>query len=114
MIFPTTPCVILPQIGNNENGQPLFGVRVKTACAIVKLSNTLKKTSIRTDRSASQGNAKEITADSVLLFLPTSKIKIGDAVEINGLTLYVEIIQRRYEAFTGKLDHIQAELTVWR
>lgn len=113
MIFPTTACVITPTVGFNDYGKPQPGPRVASLCAIVKLATALKATSIRTDRSASQGNATEIIADARLLFSPYAVLKVGDIVTIRGVKLMTDLIEEKFHAITGALDHLQADFSVW-
>lgn len=89
------------------------GIRVATLCSVVRLTSLGKKTSIRTDRSASQGNAYESTAAARLLFTSTTALKIGDLVDIGGLNLIVESIQQRRHNLTGLIDHLQVDLSVY-
>lgn len=113
MIFPNVPCVIVPTMGNNEFGQPVFGNRTASLCSVIKLATSLKRTSIRTDRSASQGNAKEIVSDSRLLFAATTRLSVGDIIYVGGLKLIAEVIQQRFDVLTGNLDHLQVDLMIW-
>lgn len=113
MMFPNTPCTITPKTGNDENGKPLLGYRFATLCSVVRLTNAVKKTSIRTDRSASQGNAFEVISDARLLFAPSVKLSLDDLVTINGVVLTVISVQQRIHNITGVLDHYQVELNIY-
>ena len=113
MIFPTTPCTITKPIGYDEFGTPLFGMPVNVKCCVVKLTGGTKKTSIRTDKSASQGNADELVSESRLLFPPNVSINVGDIVTIRGMKLVVDLIEQKFTALIGKFDHYQVDLTIW-
>lgn len=91
----------------------MLGSRVATLCSVVRLTNKTKRTSIRTDRSASQGNAFEAVAQARLLFTPSTKINIGDLVSINGLVLIVISIQQRFQNLSSLMDHYEVDLDVY-
>jgi len=114
MIFPSIPCTISSIAGHNEYGREYLGAERKARCCVVKLSGSTKKTSIRTDKSASQGDADEIVADARLLFPDGTNIEVGDVVVIRGRRLVVDSIEEKFQALTNKFDHYQVDLLIWR
>lgn len=114
MIFAKTPCTIANATGHNEFGKVTLGLSKVSRCAIVKLLTSTDKTSIRTDRSASQGSADEILADARLLFLPQTNIAVDDVVIVRGVKLQVASTLQRFNALTETLDHIEVDLLIWQ
>ena len=113
MIFPTIPCVISPRVGADENGKPIFGSRVATLCAVIKLANAATPTNQSNSRSASIGNAAEMTSNSTLLFTPSTKIKINDLVNVGGIVLSIESIEQKMNHINGMIDHYQVSLKIY-
>jgi hypothetical protein len=113
MIFPTIPCVISPRIGADENGKPIFGSRVATLCAVIKLANAATQTNPKASRSASIGNATEMTSNSTLLFTPSTKIRINDLVTVGGIILSIEAIEQKMNHINGMIDHYQVSLKIY-
>lgn len=93
-------------------GQTKLLAPKETNCAVVWLESQATKTSVRTDSSASRGNAREETIKSRMLFPTYVEIDKGDKVEIYGLALKVESVFPRHNV-NGQFDHWQVDLTKW-
>lgn len=112
MFIPNSFAMVSTRRGYNLYGEPDFNEPVRVACGIVKMDVMAGKTSVRTDSSASRGNAGEITANSRMLFAATQPIGIGDKVEFDGVQLIItEIFPRR--DMSGKVDHYDCVLQKW-
>jgi hypothetical protein len=114
MFLPNRPCQIRKRIPSfNVYGEPEDGYAppVDALCGIVKLTFGVDQTSVRTDSSASRGNADEITADARLLFRPLYDIALGDMIVAEGRTLKVVDVQPRI-AVIGRLDHYQVDCNI--
>lgn len=116
---PRTPCRIVSRIagGFDQYGRPRHERRSRAArCAIVYLRNITAVTSVRTDSSASRGNAFETTSDARLLFDPGVAIDRGDIVEISlgGVPFAIEVtgIFPRPDVY-GAIHHIEVEGERW-
>ena len=114
MIFALIPCTIATQSGYDAHGKQMLGQNQPIKCAVVKLANSVKKTSIRTDRSASQGNADEIIADARLLFNESVNPQVGDVITIRGIQLVVDVVEHKFNALSDKFDHYQVDLSIWQ
>lgn len=112
MFRPNTTCIITETQGYSVHGEPAFGIAQTVPCGIVRLDLTSQKTSVRTDSSASRGNAEEEVSRSVLLFPATVTPKLGSKVEIMGITLRIMAVQPRLTV-RGGLDHYQCTLEAW-
>lgn len=111
-IFANVEARLSRQLGNNFAGEPEFGVGTRVMVGVVHLIRQVAKTSVRTDSSASRGNAEEQKATAKILFLPADKPRLGDRVEILGHFLRVQSLEPRIDTF-GKLDHYECLLTLW-
>jgi hypothetical protein len=107
MFIPNNKGRLFKRAGYNKFGEETFSTAVEIPCSVVKLQGTLVKSPIRTDSSASRGNADEIISSAVILF-PTyvTRPVIGDKFEIAEMTLRVLSVEPRYSTI-GTLDHIE-------
>tara|TARA_R110002074_G_scaffold5353_2_gene26351 strand:- start:1362 stop:1715 length:354 start_codon:yes stop_codon:yes gene_type:complete len=114
ILRPHISCTLYPTDGSDIYGKDLFLTPVVTTCAIVKLTETTERTSVRTDSSATRGYAGEITADARLLFSPADAkhLKADTKVEVMGVTLKIATISQRL-SIQGLLDHFQVDLNKW-
>ena len=79
---------------------------------MVHLNGLAAISSVRTDQSASRGNAEERTEIAKLLFPSTVTIGLEDKFEILGHTLRVIKIQPR-NSVLGRLDHYEVDFGAW-
>ena len=117
MIIPTLTVVVLDRTAHDRFGQPTLTPAGREKVAVVKLIFTDQQTTVRTDSSASHGQARETVADVVLLAVPRTTIKHGDALEIaegplRGKRVVVSIVHPRYDVL-GRLDHIELACEAW-
>lgn len=106
------PCLIEKLSGFDEFGQPALSKKIKSRCSIVKLAVQDLRTSVRTDTSATGGNAHEYAADSRLLFNLDAPIDIGDKVTVAGVTLKVDAKFVR-NSVNGNGHHWQVDASVY-
>lgn len=112
MYIPKNRCVITKAVGTNVFGQEQPGATVKERCAIVAIISNDKKTSVRSDSSASRGNANELLYDAVILVGPRSRAEMHDVMTVNGFKMKIMTVQPRYN-IDGVLDHYQLDLQIW-
>lgn len=113
MFRPNQTCRIQLASGKNDiHGQPLPGRYVIERCAVVKLSISNEKSSVRADSSASRGNALEQQVESVILLQTTSQARIDDIIELAGVKLRIMARHPRYDV-GGRLDHFEIRATMW-
>lgn len=98
--------------GYNGFGEPLFSPQVRVRCAVVSLNLNTAKTSVRTDSSATRGNAEEDTSTAKILFPIDVRIGKEMKFEIAGQQFRVMDVQPRF-AVNGRHDHDECMLTVW-
>lgn len=112
MLLPNQTCILVKSAGNNLYGQPLPGVRSKERCSIVKMPTTDVKSSVRSDSSASRGEAREAETDAVVLLTKGTKAKMHDLLVVRGTMLKITAVEPRWNA-AGALDHFEANASIW-
>ncbi len=112
MFIPNTKALVYSHRGYNLYGEPDFNEPVEVPCAVVKLDVISEKTSVRTDSSASRGNANETIAKSRILFASGYAVDIGDKIEISGVLLIIVSVFARLDV-SGKVDHYDCSLEKW-
>ncbi|NQZ53221.1 MAG: hypothetical protein HRT93_03095 [Piscirickettsiaceae bacterium] len=112
MIRPSVTCQIQSSKSTDLYGQEKLAKPRQALCSVVRLVVSREKTSVRADSSASRGKIDEIVSTSRLLFLPTTKINLGDKVEIADITLKVDSKNIRFSV-NGRVDHVQVDLVAW-
>jgi len=112
MLVPRVSCTLQRLNGSDQYGKEKLKFSVPIYCAVVKLSESSQKTSVRADSSGSRGKAIESTSDARLLFLPATDIKLGDRINIAGISLKVETVHTRFN-IAGRVDHLQVDLAPW-
>jgi flagellar basal body L-ring protein FlgH len=105
------PCLIEKLSGFDEFGQPLASKKIKSRCSIVKLVVQDMRTSVRTDTSATGGNAHEYAGDSRLLFDLSAPIEVGDIITVSGITLQADAKFYR-NSVNGKGHHWQVDASI--
>lgn len=112
MIIPTLWIERRVVSGNDIHGQPKIGTPTREKVCPVKLIFDAQHTTVRTDSSASNGHAYEMTANIVLLATVRSKIEIDDILTVLGKKVVVAQKHPRYRA-GGQLDHFEIRCTAW-
>lgn len=118
-IRPRSPCWIKKNtVRYDGHGRPIHSsIRKKTLCAIIRLQDTIDKTTVRADSSASRGRAEEELASGRLLLKPNEDIATGDLIEVEikgapNITLEIKSIFRRIDV-GGQVHHIDVEGEIW-
>lgn len=110
MLYARTRCKIRKSTGDRDiYGQDIYGEPADALCAVVKLDAGALKTSVRTDSSASRGNAEEIAPVARLLFPPVYDVAVGDLVKVMEFVMEVKSVQPRVAVF-GVIDHFEVDL----
>lgn len=113
MMIPNNTAFVRQSNGFDKYGEPTFTARRAVPCAICQLSMATERTSVRTDSSATRGNAEEQTATAKILF-PPGKVAKGWKVEVAGYELRVIDLQPRYAVAGGRHDHDECLLSLWQ
>jgi hypothetical protein len=101
------------KIGTSRRGEPIYADRAERVMVdVIHLSAKIQPTSVRTDSSATRGNAEEMVAAAKILFRTEANPKRGDRFVIHGVVLRIESIEARVDTF-GKLDHWETTLVLW-
>lgn len=112
MFIPNTFANVFHRRGYNLYGEPHFDEPKRVPCAVVKLDIISDKTSVRTDSSASRGNANELLTETRLLFVAGQGVGLGDKVDFEGtLMVITQIFPRRN--VNGEIDHLDCVLQKW-
>lgn len=109
---PKIPMTIERPSGYDDYGAPTFGTPVQVFCAPIRLEQDIQKTSIRTDKSGSQGAADEDIAVARILVEAKADIKRGDRVVCRGVILKVNTVYQRV-TFHNTIDHWQVDCEIW-
>jgi hypothetical protein len=110
-LFSRTPCTLRAPGSRDIYGKTTLGPATPALCSIVRFEIGSTKTSVRTDSSASRGNAEETTAAVRLLFPTLYPVVAGTVVEMLGQRLEITSVHPRH-AVTGELDHYQVDAQV--
>lgn len=101
------------KIGTSRRGEQLYAAQSETvACDVIQLRAQVAPTSVRTDQSATHGNAEEQVADARILFRLETRPQRGDRFKIDGVVLRIEGVEPRRDVF-GKLEHWDTSLVLW-
>lgn len=112
MFIPNKVALYSEKTGENEFAEPTFSDPRKVACAVVHFGAAAQKTSVRTDSSASRGNAEEVVVAAKILLASTVDPTPAHRLEIAGRKLRALSIEPRW-AVTGDLDHYECDYEVW-
>jgi hypothetical protein len=107
------PGQLTRKIGTSRRGEPLYAdTPQRVMVDVIHLVGKIAPTSVRTDSSASRGNAEEMTAAAKILFQVSAKPQRGDRFVIHGIVLRIETVEPRADTF-GQLDHWETTLVLW-
>lgn len=107
MFTPNQKGTFKPKTGRNLDGEETYGDPLPLALSVVRLAARSEKTSVRSDSSASRGQADQMVAESVIL--TKNLLGVDDLVEIVGMTLRVIGTHPRFTV-SGALDHWEVSL----
>lgn len=110
MFLPTQKGVLYTGQTFNGRGKEIPSNPVLMRYTPVRVRNNITKTSIRTDKSASQGRAEELEFDGRILVHPEVTPIEGQKCALqNGEEYVMEVVQEVYDS-PGQLDHYQVDL----
>lgn len=112
MFRPNQFCIIKAVSGYDKFGMTAFGPNKRERCAVVKHALSTDKSSVRADSSGSRGNAREITADLIILLSPKTSAQHDAIIEIQNDLFVIKAIEKRFD-IRGKLDHYEVLCTYW-
>jgi hypothetical protein len=111
MFQPSLTCQLLRRTGRDIHGQERLADPVTIAYSPVSMVRQIEQTSVRTDSSASRGQAEQTTSKTKILVLPNVSLGTDDRLVIDGLTYRVSMVHPRRTVF-GVLDHQELDLEV--
>jgi hypothetical protein len=103
--------MLLRKTARNIHGETVWADPIEVPCGVVHLKKTVQKSSVRTDSSASRGNAEEIVVSAKILFPVYVEIEQGDRFEIMGFRLEAINIEPRNNV-RGEHDHNEADFRI--
>ena len=113
MIVPTLWVDIYDKKSSDFHGQPKLSKTGRERVAVTRMIGAAQHTTVRTDSSASRGQADERVSDVVLLALPRTKINVGDVLAIpDGRRVVVTKMHERFTVF-GQRDHHEVHCDAW-
>lgn len=113
MFRPNDSCTITVASGKTDvYGKPLPSVTYTERCSVVKLEIKSLKSAIRSDTSATRGNARELTSDARILLTTSTRAEIDDVITVAGYNLRIMSKEPRYSS-AGRLDHYEITAMIW-
>lgn len=100
-------CTVTKRGRRDVYGQESPGESFTEKCAVVKLKEVSKHTTVRVDSGATRAAADEMTLDAVLLMMRDTKVEVDDFVDIAGASRMRVISKRPRYSVGGKLDHLE-------
>ncbi|AGC36051.1 hypothetical protein B7L88_gp007 [Rhizobium phage RHEph10] len=94
--------------GRNLDGEETYSDPLPLQLSVVRLAARSEKTSVRSDSSASRGQADQLTADAVIL-TKNEALRVDDLVQVMDFKLRVVGHHPRLSVF-GILDHYEIAL----
>lgn len=99
--------------GTTRRGEPIYADHaISVRVDVIRLTSKIQPTSVRTDSSATRGNAEEMVAAGRVLFQRQVSPQRGDRFVIHGVVMRIEGIEARVDTF-GELDHWDCTLVLW-
>lgn len=111
ILRPNIVATLRRQTGFTAQGRPIWGGETTIRVAIVTLRNSIERSSVRADSSASRGRAEETRADGVVLVPPEIAVKVSDRLHLLGATYEITSVFPRH-GLEGALGHTQVELKI--
>lgn len=111
MYFPKNRCTISSTTTDVTGKEQVTGTWPEK-CAIVAIQISDEKTQVRTDTSATKGNAKELVCDAIILLGKNSKAKMNYVIEVEGYKMIIVGMQPRFN-IDGRLDHYEMSANIW-
>lgn len=112
MLMPNQTCMLIKSAGNDVYGQPIPGIQSRERCSVVSMPTADVKSSVRSDSSASRGNAHEEQTNGKILLTAVTKAVMHDILVVRGQKLKIISTHPRFNA-AGKLDHIEVAVNIW-
>jgi hypothetical protein len=110
MFLPTLKGTLYKGLTFNARGKETPSNPVPIRYTAIRTKLDVNLTSIRTDKSASQGRAEELVYDGRILVHPEVKPEEGQIVTlVDGKTYTIEVVQDIRESI-GTIDHYQVDL----
>ncbi|TDW20407.1 hypothetical protein EV128_12537 [Rhizobium azibense] len=108
MFMPNRTGSLTKKAGRNLDGEEIYGEPTAIALAIVNLATNAQKTSVRSDSSASRGQADELVAEhgKILTKIETA---VDDLITLDGAVFRVTGSHPRFTVFGG-FDHYEVFL----
>lgn len=112
MFLPNSECLLRKRASRDKYGQEQLGDAVTIQYAPVDLERVKQKTSVRSDSSASRGQADQVVSQAKILVPANTVLAMDDQVEIEGYFYRVAAAHPRKSVF-GRLDHHEITLEAW-
>ena len=114
MITPTVRAIWTTSTGAYDGaGQRVLGQSKPIMLCVTQFRAVAKASQQDGDGSASRGAAEETATAAKFLIPTTYKVKRGDRITIQGLSVMVDKIWPHYSTL-GVLDHYECEGSTWR
>jgi hypothetical protein len=108
MFTPNQIAPLMRKTGRNVDGEEIYADPVDIGLSVVNLATQSQKTSVRSDSSASRGQADEMVAERGKI-LTKETLGVDDLVSIGGSVFRIKGTHPRYTVF-GSFDHNEAFL----
>ena len=107
MFTPNMQASLRTMLSRNLDGEEVYAEAVPMALSIVNLLSASQKTSVRTDSSATHGQADEMASNGKIL--TQMPVNVDDLIAVAGGTFRVRGVHPRYTVF-GIFDHYEVVL----
>lgn len=110
MFTPNSQCLLSRFAGRDRHAQEIYGEPEVIGYSPVRLLAQTEKTSVRSDSSASRGQA-EVTQGvfKILVDKVVARPRADDRIDLDGVTFRILNVHPRYRVFGG-FDHWEIDL----
>ncbi|HGL3854466.1 TPA: hypothetical protein ACKE3U_003795 [Klebsiella aerogenes] len=100
------------KVGTNLYGEASYQFASTVKMGVVSFIDSVEKTSVRADSSASRGKAEIALFDAVFIIPLSTAISKEDVLIVSGKKLRVDSIHQRW-GMRGRLGHYEVGANIW-
>ncbi len=95
------------------HGQPILGKAVRERCAILFVTRSLERTTVRADSSSSRGHGDEKTVAIRVHLDGNTVADVGDKLTVDNVAGRIVSMTAQRDV-TGYVDHFKVECEAWQ
>lgn len=100
------------KVGMDLYGEAKYEFAAQVKMGVVSFINSMDKTSVRADSSASRGKAEIALFDAVFIIPITVSIDKEDVLVVNGKKLRIDSVHQRW-GLRGRPGHYEVGANIW-